>query len=160
MDNPRRDSRTSLAHALNDRDGVSYRHALDRAEENASDYRAEAMEAMCDAVGAILAHAEGPDARIHAAALIDNASTIAGVAGVYDMDALGRAASSLCDLVRCFEANNVWSDDYVRVHAQTLRLISDVRRTPRSQHPAILKGLHDLLESALERYDPPDGAQS
>lgn len=73
-------------------------------------------------------------------------NAIAGVAGVFDLANLGRAAYSLCDLLAGFETSGAFNASAVRAHLDALRVLRRLPPNARAEAGALLANLTQLVK--------------
>jgi hypothetical protein len=77
--------------------------------------------------------------------------TIAGVAGLFDLGALGAAAFSLCKLLAHFEQRGVWNRSAVKAHIDGMRVL---RRVSAADEEGMGAMILNNLASLLAHFAP------
>lgn len=124
--------------------GINPTQALAAAEANVESYRETALALLDKAIGDLGADATGePNEEI--ARLADS---IAGLAGMFGLDAVSHVARRLCETVRNQIAAGHWEKATVDIHVAALRLIR--ARADSEDIPKLLAGL-DRLAARTQR---------
>lgn len=126
--------------------GVTVRGALKDAKQNLEKLRLECVIEI-DAKLAQIQRRFGQAKERPSEAEIDEfyrlSNDIVGVAGMFDMNELGEAAFSLCELLDRLKSANQWDGPAVEVHVSSLALLRHAKPdTPENQ--AVLMGLRKL----------------
>ena len=79
-------------------------------------------------------------------------------AGLFGLEAVGRAAYSLCELVERMQARSQWDAPAVRVHVGALRLLRGLADQGGAESQAVLGGLSAVLAKVAPERKRPDPA--
>ena len=112
-----------LAQFVNTADGVPLAEALARADANLEEIRPPSVAHIDALLAALPARASAEPHAGEVEGLYGTAKELAGLAGVFGLEALGRAAYSLCELLDIQRAGGGWSAAAVTVHLEGLRLL-------------------------------------
>jgi hypothetical protein len=141
-------TRSRLSRFVGLPDGLTPNMALAQADLNLQAHRQAVLkdlDAAIAATDAILAHADSPS-RAAQQALFRTAYEIAGLAGLYDLAALGAAARSLCDLIDLCRQRQVWNAPGVAVHLAAVRLLRRPDLGGGGAEQEILRGLARIVQ--------------
>lgn len=133
-----------LAKMIREPGGVKLNEAVRQAEENLKSVQDSCLEALDGYLAEIeRLHREGGAKPSEAAkaSIYQLANDIHGMAGVFGLGDLGRAAFSLCELVDRLCAAGRWNAASVEVHLSALRLL----RQPGGDHGDMLEGLRRVV---------------
>jgi len=127
--------------------GLTAETALARAERNVAAHRDAALGQLDVVIGSIdqvLSAPDGTSAQSQQR-LLELAHEIAGVAGLFQLVALGLAAQSLCELIEgCFE-RKTWDQAGVAVHLAAIRLLRRPEHAVGAAESEVLKGLARIV---------------
>ncbi|ALL14583.1 Hpt domain-containing protein [Caulobacter henricii] len=116
-------------------DGLDPQEALCRANDSLESHRSSALKVIDQALAELVEG--GNQASLETLARLSD--SIGGLAGMFQMDALGQAAKRLCDIVRLFQLRGTSAPALIDLHIAALRL---VRSHPDSaQATELLRGL-------------------
>ncbi len=126
-------------------DGIAVGEALARAGESLESHREAALKVIDTAIGDLAA--AGSQAPYDSLARLSD--SIGGLAGMFQLDALGQAAKRLGDMVRLFEERGAADPDLIGLHIAALRAI----RIQPDPHGAaeLLKGLDQIAARVAQR---------
>ena len=131
--------------------GIRVADALAKAAQNLESIRAPSLEAIDRYLSELEILCADPAARpseVTARRIYDLSNDILGIAGVFNLDELGMAAYSLCELVDCFSEISRWNQLAVIVHISAFRFLRN--SDANSDYASILEGLNRLVERARE----------
>lgn len=135
-----------LAKLLEGPGGIAVNHAVARAETNLGaardDYVAD-VDRNLARLEALLPPSARPPAPDAASEAYLRANEVAGIAGVGGLDAVGKAAFSLCELLDRMNASGRWNGEAVSVHMAAIKLLRGM--SGKSGEAAVLKGLRQVV---------------
>lgn len=127
--------------------GLTHRDALGRAHQNIGAIRHEIIAevdrniaALAKAADCAKAKPEDMGARRD---IYSHANVVAGLAGSCDLEDVGKAAFSLCELVDRYGVDR-WNAVFIAVHLDAIQGLRDQTGTPQSR-AAILDGLNQVV---------------
>ena len=135
-------SEPGLSRCLNVPDGMNLEEACARAERRLARLAPRAIEEVWEsvrAIGDLASRLEGvppQQARVELHALSCN---VAGLAGAFGREALGKVAYSLCRLID--ETEPGWSSEATALHIQAMRHLCMPQGTPVETQEKIVEGL-------------------
>jgi hypothetical protein len=136
----RRMVKPRISTMVNRATGLSEAEALARAAAGIEALRDESLTALDAAIAS--ADAAARTAPPAADAVYKAAGEILELSGTYGLEALEKAAYSLCELVDDLRSNARWNGPAVAVHLEAMRLL---RAPGQAGSEAILEGLHAVL---------------
>ena len=74
------------------------------------------------------------------------ANRILAIAGVFDLNELGDASYSLCELVSRMDESGIWKRDMVLIHVDAIQVMRNPDQHGEAQREALRAGLRQLLE--------------
>lgn len=147
--------KSRLAKIMRQPGGTTVRGALRDAKLNLENIRLECVIEIDAKLGVIqrkFGRAEQRPTDADLDELYRLSNDIVGMAGVFEMNELGEAAFSLCELIDRLKAPDQWDWPAVEVHLSSLRLLRHA--SPGSpENQAMLKGLRKLTARVDARRD-------
>ncbi|MEQ1619563.1 MAG: hypothetical protein ABL883_14610 [Terricaulis sp.] len=141
-----------LSRALNAPGGMTLAQACELAAVNVAFVREKAIVAMDDALLDLARLcAVGPPTLEHRRELHALSCTIAGVGGMFELEALSKAAHCFCSLLDETEPN--WDGDAVAVHLAAMRILLAPEQTPAAAQESLLEGLAKVRRRSAPRPD-------
>jgi hypothetical protein len=135
--------------------GITVRNALKDANRNLATIRGDCIaeiDLKLTAIHEKFGHAQARPAGADLDELYRLSNDIVGMAGVFEMTALGEAAFSLCELIDHMKAPDEWNWPAVEVHLSGLRVLRHTAPdAPENQH--VLDGLRKLIARVDARRD-------
>ena len=141
---PKRRSRLNRFMGLS---GLTADVALARAQTNLEAHRTAALEGVDAAIASMndVANSSAASAQSQAR-LYEMAYEVGGIAGLYNLQALGHAAQSLCELIEGCRTRHTWDSAGVAVHLAAIRLLRRPEHAVGAAEAEILRGLGRIVK--------------
>lgn len=141
-----------LARALNVQGGVTLAQACELAAANVAFVRDKAVAVMADALLDLTQLcAAGPPTLEQRRELHKLSCAIAGAGGMFELEALSKAAYCFCRLLD--ETEPGWDGDAVAVHLAAMRILLAPERASSTAEQSLLGGLDKVRRRATLRQD-------
>ena len=129
--------------------GKTIAQALDDAQANLDDIRAESLDVLRAKLEEIQALGKRNE-KAPKAADLDDLYALSGevldIAGLFGLPELGQAAFSLCELIDRLKAKKAWNWPAVQVHLHGLLILADPNRTPPEGRQSVVDGLRQVCQ--------------
>ncbi len=153
---------SSLSVFVNRSDGIDVEEALKRADLHLMTLRDTVNNGIGDSIGAIgvlVGAANGGMPADQRQELHQLSDGILSVAGLFEKEALGKAAHSLCDLLEVFKTEGRWDAGAIRLHYDAMRLLQASPDLPPDAQVELVSGLEKVVR-ALSANHPIHGVES
>jgi len=127
--------------------GKTLAQAVTDAEEHIEIHRPDVVRDIDARIAELERIAEGAGAAEPANAdrLYGEASAIVENAGLFDLEDVGQAAYSLCELVDRFGQKRVWDGRSIEVHVGSIRMLRGLPEAATAERAQLLTGLNAVL---------------
>lgn len=141
-----------LASALNAQGGVTLAQACELAAVNVAFIREKGVAVIDNALlDLVRVCAAGPPTLEQRRELHALSCTIAGVGGMFELEALSKAAYCFCRLLD--ETEPGWDGDAVAVHLAAMRILLAPQQAPAAAQERLLEGLAKVRRRSALRQD-------
>ncbi len=142
-----------LANFVNTADGITPAEALARAEANIAEIKPPGLDRIDTLLRDLGARAPADPTANQVQELYQASNELAGIAAVFGLPALGRAAYSLCELLDVLGGPSRWNAAAVSVHLEGMRLLrqEDSGAAP----PEVIARVLDGLTAVVGRFREP-----
>jgi hypothetical protein len=127
--------------------GVSRSDAVRQAERNLTSIKDEGLafvDQSLDQLERLFAASKTLSDEV-APALYETSNAIAGIAAVFGLEAMGKAAYSLCELLAGFETSGLFSRQAVKAHLDAMRILRSLSSANGKQAAVLLDNLSRLV---------------